>query len=175
LSISDRQTLAKLADNLIRADARVDVFEFCLAHLLSTLLKDEIEARTPHGNVALDQAETDIQVLFATLAQFGAGDARQARMAYEAGMQLVLPMRRPPYLAIDNWPQRLADSLGRLEKLQPFAKKAVIEGLAQTIAHDDVLNVAEAELLRTVCAALHCPLPPLLPGLIQSRTASSAA
>jgi len=167
LSITDRQTLAKLADNLIRADARVDVFEFCLAHLLATLLRDEIEARTPHGNGTLEQAETDIQVLFATLARFGANDAREARMAYEAGMQAVMPMRRPAYLAIEDWPQRLADSLRRLEKLQPFAKKAVIEGLAKTIAHDEVLNVAEAELLRTVCAALHCPLPPLLPGLIR--------
>ena len=167
LSIADRQMLAKLADNLIRADARVDVFEFCLAHLLATLLRDEIEARTPHGNGTLEQAETDIQVLFATLARFGANDAREARMAYEAGMQAVMPMRRPAYLAIEDWPQRLADSLRRLEKLQPFAKKAVIEGLAKTIAHDEVLNVAEAELLRTVCAALHCPLPPLLPGLIR--------
>jgi len=173
LPIADRQQLAKLADGLIRADARVDVFEFCLAHLLATLLKDEIEARAPHGNVTLDQAETDIQVLFATLAQFGASDAREARMAYEAGMQMVLPMRRPPYLSIEDWPQRLADSLRRLEKLQLFAKKAVIEGLAKTIAHDDVLNVSEAELLRTVCAALHCPLPPLLPGLIQPRVAAA--
>jgi hypothetical protein len=96
-------------------------------------------------------------------------------MAYEAGMQAVLPMRRPPYLAIEDWPQRLADSLERLEKLQPFAKKAVIEGLVKTVAHDDVLNISEAELLRTVCAALHCPLPPLLPGLIMARVASSAA
>ncbi|MEJ0036909.1 MAG: M48 family metallopeptidase [Gammaproteobacteria bacterium] len=174
LSIADRQKLAKLADNLIRADARVDVFEFCLAHLLSTLLKDELEARAPHGNATLDEAESDIQVLFATLAQFGASDAREARMAYEAGMQAVLPMRRPPYLSIEDWPSRLSDSLRRLEKLQPFAKKAVIEGLAKTIAHDDVLNVAEAELLRTVCAALHCPLPPLLPGLIPSRTSESS-
>jgi hypothetical protein len=175
LPITDRQKLAKLADNLIRADARVDVFEFCLAHLLATLLRDELEARAPHGNTTLDQAETDIQVLFATLARFGASDAREARMAYEAGMQLVLPMRRPPYLERDDWSLHLADALRRLEKLQLFAKKAVIEGLAKTIAHDDVLNVAEAELLRTVCAALHCPLPPLLPGLIQARATSSAA
>jgi len=167
LPIADRQTLARLADNLIRADARVDVFEFCLAHLLATLLRDELEARAPHGRATLDQAEADIQVVFATLARFGATDADEARMAYEAGMQVVLPMRRPPYAIIEDWPQRLADSLRRLEKLQLFAKKAVIEGLAKTIAHDDVLNVAEAELLRTVCAALHCPLPPLLPGLIR--------
>src|SRR5262249_31703898 len=119
LAIADRQTLAKVADNLIRADARVDVFEFCLAHLLATLLRDELEARAPHGNLTLADGETDIQVLFAMLAQFGTDDPREARMAYEAGMQTVLPMRRPPYLAIEDWPQRLADSLRRLEKLQP--------------------------------------------------------
>ncbi|MEJ1965728.1 MAG: M48 family metallopeptidase [Gammaproteobacteria bacterium] len=171
LPIGQRQSLAKLADNLIRADARIDVFEFCLAHLLATLLRDEIEARTPHGNLTLEDGEADIQVLFSTLAQFGADNSSKARIAYEAGMQTVLPMRRPPYLPSPDWPQRLSDSLRRLEKLQPFAKKAVIEGLAKTIASDDVLNVSEAELLRTVCAALHCPLPPLLPGLIAPSTA----
>jgi hypothetical protein len=173
LPVQEKQALAKLADNLIRADARVDVFEFCLAHLLSTLLRDEMDARAPHGTVSLESGATDIQVLFATLATFGATDARQARMAYEAGMQSVLPMHRPPYLAIEDWPQRLSESLRRLEKLHPFAKKAVIEGLVKTIAHDDALTVAEAELLRTVCAALHCPLPPLLPGLIASQPAKS--
>jgi Zn-dependent protease with chaperone function len=169
LPITERQSLARLADNLIRADARIDVFEFCLAQLLTTLLQDEIEARTPHGNVSLADAENDIQVLFAVLAGFGAADDREARMAYEAGMHTVLPMNRPPYLAIEDWPRRLGESLRRLEKLHPFAKKAVIEGLVKTIAHDDVLNVAEAELLRTVCATLHCPLPPILPGVIAAK------
>lgn len=163
LPLAERQSLARLADNLVRADARVDVFEFCLMQLLATLLRDEIEARAPHGRVSLAEAENDIQVLFAMLAAFGAPDERGARMAYEAGMYVVLPMHRPAYAVIENWPRRLAESLRRLEKLHPFAKKALIEGLVKTVAHDDMLNVAEAELLRTVCAALHCPLPPLLP------------
>jgi len=38
----------------------------------------------------------------------------------------------------------------------------VVRGLTQAISADGLLNVAEAELLRTVCAALHCPLPPIL-------------
>jgi Zn-dependent protease with chaperone function len=165
LPIGERQALAKLADNLIRIDARVDIFEFCLAHLLSTLLRDEIQARAPHGKLSLADAEADIHVLFAKLADFGASDARQARMAYEAGMHTVLPRHRPPFADVENWPRKLGESLTRLEKLQPFAKKVLIEGLVKTISHDDRLNVSEAELLRTVCAALHCPLPPLLPGL----------
>jgi hypothetical protein len=163
LPITQRQSLARFADDLIRADARIDVFEFCLARLLGTLLRDEIEARAPHGTVSLAAAADDIQVLFAVLATFGATDMRQARMAYEAGMQSVLPMNRPAYAAIEDWPRRLSESLLRLEKLHPYAKKAVIEGLANTIAHDALLNVSEAELLRTICATLHCPLPPLLP------------
>ena len=169
LALADRQSLARLADNLIRADAHIDVFEFCLAQLLATLLRDEIEARVPHGNLSLADAQEDIQVLFATLAAFGAADEKQARMAYEAGMHTVLPMNRPPYVAIENWSARLGDALRGLEKLHPFAKKAVIEGLVNTVAHDDMLNVAEAELLRTVCASLHCPLPPLLPGVIPQK------
>jgi hypothetical protein len=162
LPLPERQSLARLAENLIRADARIDVFEFCLARLLGTLLRDEIEARAPHGNVSLAEAAEDIHVLFAVLASFGASDEREARMAYEAGMQSVLPMNRPAYQALEDWPRRSSQALLRLEKLHPFAKKAVIEGLVKTIAHDDLLNVAEAELLRTVCATLHCPLPPLL-------------
>jgi Zn-dependent protease with chaperone function len=162
LPLIDRQSLSRLADELIRADARIDVFEFCLARLLGTLLRDEMEARAPHGNVSLADAAGDIQVLFSVLASFGASDERQARMAYEAGMQSVLPMNRPAYGTIEDWPRRLSESLQRLEKLHPYAKKALIEGLVKTIAHDECLNVHEAELLRTVCATLHCPLPPLL-------------
>ena len=98
-------------------------------------------------------------MLFATLAQFGRRTS-SARMAYEAGMSSVLPMRRPPYQPLHDWPQRLSEALPRLEELHPFAKKAVIEGLVKTIASDEVMTVEEAELLRAVCALLHCPLPP---------------
>jgi len=46
--------------------------------------------------------------------------------------------------------------------LRPFAKKVLIEGMVRCIAHDRRLSVEEGELLRTVCAVLHCPLPPIL-------------
>ena len=155
--------MAQLASDVIHADARIDAFEFCLAKLLETLLNDELEARVPHGTVSLEDAQNEISVLFATLAQLGAQGERAARMAYEAGMSTVLPMRRPAYSAIEDWPRRLSDALPRLEQLHPFAKKVIIEGLVKTIASDAVMTEAESELLRTVCALLHCPLPPLLP------------
>lgn len=33
--------------------------------------------------------------------------------------------------------------------------------MVTAIGHDGTMTVAEIELLRTVCALLHCPLPPL--------------
>jgi len=162
--VAQRRALGERVSDLIHADSRIDAFEFSLAKLLETLLIDEREARAPHGTLTLEDAEEQIGVLFATLAQLGAPDERGARIAYEAGMSSVLPMRRPEYAAWPDWPNRLNAALPALEALHPFAKKAVIEGLVRTIASDGIMTEAEAELLRTVCALMHCPLPPLLTG-----------
>jgi hypothetical protein len=79
-------------------------------------------------------------------------------------MTVVLPMRSPEYTALSDWPRQLSDALPRLEQLEPLAKKRLIDGLVKTITSDEVMTEAESELLRTVCASLHCPLPPLLSG-----------
>jgi Zn-dependent protease with chaperone function len=162
-TVPQRKALAKLVNDLIHADARVEVFEFCLAKLLETLLNDELSASIPHGKLTLEDEAGEISLLFATLAQVGAQDEQAARAAYEVGISTVLPMRRPPFVAAPDWQQKLSAAFPRLEQLHPFAKKAVIEGLVKTVANDEMLMDEEAELLRTVCAVLHCPLPPILP------------
>ena len=169
-TVPQRKALAQLSTELIHADARIDVFEFCLAKLLETLLNDDLDASAPHGTVTLEAAANEIALLFAVFAQVGTQDERAARESYEVGISTVLPMRRPPYAAVADWPRKLSAALPRLEDLHPFAKKALIEGLVKTIANDEVLMEEEAELLRTVCALLHCPLPPLLPVIAGDTT-----
>jgi Zn-dependent protease with chaperone function len=164
LSVVDRQLLCSLADDLITADSQIDVFEFCLARLLETLLQDELQARAPHGNFALKDLTPDLELLFAVLAQTGTQDFAKAQAAYLAGAA-ELEIQLAAYAAPQSWQSNLGAALGRLDKLKPLAKRSVVEGLVKTVAHDATLNVGEAELLRTVCATLHCPLPPLLPGV----------
>jgi Zn-dependent protease with chaperone function len=159
--VAERRALAQLAQRLILADERIDVFEFSLAKLLQTLLTDVLDARVPHGTLSLEDVQDDINILFAALAQVGSQDEHAARMAYEAGITTVLPMRRPDYKPLSDWPRRLSDALDRMEQLDPVAKKSLIDGLVKTIASDEVMTVAEAELLRTVGALLHCPIPPM--------------
>ncbi len=161
----DRLTLCGLADDLINADSRIEVFEFCLARLLETLLQDELQARAPHGRLTLRDSQRELQLLFSTLAHAGATDEDQARRAYEAGFQAFRFATPPDYALDEGWARRLGAALKRLDQLQALEKRPVIEGLVATVAHDSMLNVSEAELLRTVCAILHCPMPPLLPAV----------
>jgi hypothetical protein len=82
-------------------------------------------------------------------------------MAYEAGMEVILPGIHPPYARLAHWPPRLDQALTRIDRLQPAAKSRLVQALAATISHDARMTVPESELLRAICAVVHCPLPPL--------------
>jgi Zn-dependent protease with chaperone function len=162
LSRPERERLHALVREISMVDARIDVFEHCLAALIAHSLRDELDARMPHGGGSLTDSAAALGVLFAVLARVGAKDDIAARRAYEAGLGTVLPMHRPDYATWQDWPQRLDAALDKAVRLHPFAKRVVVEGMTKTVAHDNQVTVAEAELLRTVCAILQCPLPPLL-------------
>lgn len=168
LTLADREAVVRTVDDLARADASIDAFECALSVLLGAELRDELRGRAASGDASIAARADELATLFAVLASQGASDATGARRAYEAGLATVLPRERPAFCTIEDWPQQFARSLRALQELHPFAKRAVVEGLVKTIAHDERLNIAEAELLRTVCAVLRCPLPPLLPSLTAS-------
>ncbi|MEJ0086900.1 MAG: M48 family metallopeptidase [Pseudomonadota bacterium] len=161
LSLNERAQLRVTVDKLARADARIDVFECCLSLLLSASL-DNLDGGALHGSASLLQESEAVAVMFAILAAQGSEDETQARRAYAAGIAAVLPEPRPAFRDLPDWPRQLAAALTRLASLRPFAKKVLIEGMVRCVAHDQKLSIGESELLRTVCAVIHCPLPPIV-------------
>jgi len=95
------------------------------------------------------------------LAMSGSEDEAEARRAYEIGMAQLLPTHRPPFEPVRNWPRKLDLALNRIDRLPPAGKELLVQALVRTISHDLRMTVAESELLRAVCAGVHCPLPPL--------------
>lgn len=168
MTLEERQELQQVAHTLALADERMDVFECCLTLLLEAALREDIDREAEHGRGLARQFAGALQVLFAVLAAHGARDGADARSAYEAGIGRVLPAGSAPFAPVPHWPAALQESLRALAGLRPAEKKSVVEGLVCTIAHDRRLAVSEAELLRTVCALLHCPLPPILSGEARS-------
>ncbi|EQD35674.1 peptidase M48 Ste24p, partial [mine drainage metagenome] len=57
---------------------------------------------------------------------------------------------------------QLDTALAQLDRLAPAGKELLVRALTRALREDGQVRVAEAELLRVVCAALHCPLPLVL-------------
>ena len=94
--------------------------------------------------------------------QTGNDDATAAERAYVGAMNSALPDRNIAYAPPNDCAAVLDRALPGLDRLAPAGKALVVEGLVRAISDDGTVSVAESELLRTICGALHCPLPPLL-------------
>ncbi len=125
LPLPERQRLNALVMDLIHFDSNIDVFEFCLAKLLESMLNDAAGNAAPYGRLALEGAVESLHILFATLARCGSDDEQEIRAAYAAGIGGVLA-RYPEYATYDDWAQRTSAALAQLDELQPQAKQKVI-------------------------------------------------
>ncbi len=163
-----RPELATFLDTVhavVHADARVSLFEYCLGRLLEVQLRETLDpgrhirfGRRKPGNV-----KQEFATLLAVVAQAGnPGDKAAAQRAYLAGMQRVLPRDHLPYAPPAGGVQALDDVWEPLDALDPLAKQVMVEAITAAVSHDGQVSVAEAELLRTICGVLHCPLPPTL-------------
>lgn len=120
------------------------------------------------GDAALKLTDctAEIGVLFQVLTVAGQRDATQARRAFDAGLQSLIPPTLRPKFAVPgaDWDQALDAALLRLRGLHPVARKSLGLALARAISHDGKLSVAEADLLRLACLVIGMPLPALSSG-----------
>lgn len=150
---------------VVHTDDHVSLFEYCLGQLLETQVREALDparharfGRRKPGNV-----KQEFATLLAVVAQAGhTDDPDGARRAYLAGLQRVLPRDHVPYAPPANGVLALDAVWDPLDRLDPLAKQVMVEAIAAAAMHDGQVSVAEAELLRTICGVLHCPLPPML-------------
>jgi Zn-dependent protease with chaperone function len=157
-----QQTLLSALDALVRADGKVDLNEYCLARLLRMQLQEARQPRrTPvDGLKKLPACRDSVILVCAIVAAGGCSDEASARRAWLLAMQHAFPGEAiewsPPPAA---WQAPLERALDDLDGLMPVAKELVIQSLLAAIHADGQISVEEAELLRVICASLHCPLP----------------
>ena len=161
---------------LIAADGRVDLDEYCLAKLIRLQVIESLApaAASAIGRVKLTDAARDVAALFGVLAKHGHDDEASASRAYLGAIDDVLPGRALPYAPPDDFASALDRAFPTLDRLAPAGKELIIAGLVRAISEDGTVRVAEAELLRVIAAALHCPLPPLIAGAGSSSDVTSA-
>jgi hypothetical protein len=162
--VPDRQALTAALDDLARADGTITVFEYCLTRLIGHYLADSVapRARSKPGRAPVRAVEDAALTLLAVVAAAGNQDPNAAAQAFAAAVGRLLPGRSVPYVPpTDPW-QALDAGWDALDGLDPRNKQVLVESVVAAVSADGVLTAAEAELLRTTCGLLRCPLPPLI-------------
>lgn len=151
-------------NTLIAADGRIDLDEYCLAKLIRLQVIESLApaAASAIGRVKLPEATDEIAALFGIVAKYGHDDDASASRAFLAAITDVLPGVALPYAPPDDFARALDRAFPTLDRVAPAGKELIVTGLTRAISEDGTVRVAEAELLRVIAAALHCPLPPLI-------------
>ncbi len=167
------ERIADLVQRLIEVDGIVDTFEFALSRVLKSHLNDAAHPQHRHGNLLLTQLPEAVGTLFSVMAKQGHTETGTAVTAYQKGMEslgryqprikmLIDTQQWPDYAPPQNWTFSTDAALDQLDGLRMLDKQALISALVLTIFHDGKVAIYEAELLRAICAILHCPLPPFV-------------
>ena len=148
---------------LVLADSRYSLFEYCLTRLVWAHLRDRLDPRGAGGpgRATLAQCRASALTVLAVVAAAGSPDPALAQRAFDEGVRR-LGLPPAPFAPPADFVADLDASWPGLDALVPADKRLLVEALVAASAHDGLLHVSEAELLRTACALLHCPVPMLL-------------
>jgi hypothetical protein len=153
--------LVATLDELARSDGTITLFEYCLTRLVAGYVRDagDPSGRSKPGRTRVARVQSSAHTLLAALAAAGNDDPAAAGRAFRAAADRLgagpAPSYQPP---ADTW-QALDDGWSALDALDPRHKQRLVEAMVVAVRDDGVLTLHEAELLRTACALLHCPMP----------------
>lgn len=170
LSPRQYQAFRSNVEALVKADQRVNLFEYALKRMMFRHLDRAFLGRPPSSlrYFSIESVFGDCEVLLSTLASLGHDQAADRDRAYSVGIRRlqdgypgervapILPESRCNLVAVNQ-------ALDRLALASPDLKRRVIDASAACIAFDGVVTPAEGELLRAITDSLDCPMPPLPP------------
>ncbi|MCE5288207.1 MAG: M48 family metallopeptidase [Nocardiaceae bacterium] len=157
------RAVLSLVGQLVNADGKVSVFEYCLGTLVYVGLHEALNFTSPWKSRRqnLGSAQNAIACLLAVLAITGNRDQQSAERAFRSGISTVYPNAQLPLLPVPQGVLALEAVWPVVDGLQGNDKALIVEAVVNTVMSDGVATLDETELVRTVCGVLHCPVPPL--------------
>jgi len=156
-------SLIACADAMAQADGDVSLFEYCVGCMLHRQLTQSLDpsASWRAGRKKPLDVLDEIALLLSLIAQNGEHPADAAH-AYTAGMHSIMPDASIAYAPPAEGPRALEKAWTELNGLDSIGKTLLIEAIVAAIGPAGKPTVAQSELLRTTCAVLDHPLPPIL-------------
>ena len=165
LSPSQYETFREVVVELIKADEKIDLFEFVLQRVLLRHLDQHFHGHQPPKVLypAIGGVRNEVSNLISALSHLGHADQADVKSAFDkasaafaAEKMLVLRARGECSL------KQIGEALDKVAQSSPAVKKRVLKAATVSVMADGFVTIAEGELLRAIANSIDCPLPPLL-------------
>lgn len=169
MSPQQHRTFRGQVEMLMLADQRLSLFEYTLRCVLHRHLDAQFmpQRQTRPVQKSPQQLAHPLATVLALLAWEGQPEpdqAARAALAFDTGMRGYIggdhTFHLPPYEACSL--AGFDAALQTLSQSVPAIKRRIVAACASCILANEQVDVREAELLRAICDALDCPLPPLV-------------
>ncbi len=158
--------LESLTTRLIEIDGEIELFEFCFYRVLISNLTRAKDPTGKHQGRRYRRKELQSAALnlLRILADYGHDTVDEKTAAFRAGLATIGDWAKAAEFESkrDDSIRVLGQSLDIMLSLNTKGQSSLIRALSAAAAHDGRLAVAEAEVVRAVCATLNYPLPPIL-------------
>ena len=163
LSKNQYKEFIQCFNQLIKADNKIDLFEWIMIQVISKHLKPHFESVKPRSerNKKLGKMREQCKTLLSAISSAG-NDAGAAALAYQAGSKKLKDLKLDAMPKEKTNLKQLADALNRLEAASASDRRRLIQACAMAVEADEHITWQEAELLRGVADLLDCPIPPIL-------------
>jgi hypothetical protein len=157
--------LVELTTKLIEVDGEIELYEFCFYRIMISSLN---QALNPTGKDQPRRRRSELRSsavdLLRIIADYGHDADSERIAAFENGAKTLGAWAHDEQFqsARENTVTTLNRSLDILLGLNSKGQEALLRAVSATAAYDGQLSIAEAELIRAVCATLNYPLPPIL-------------
>lgn len=156
--------LIDLTARLIEIDGEVELHEFCFYRVLATNLRHVMQpSKSRRTRRASRKNVRDAAVeLLRVVARHGHDNDIDGEAAFRSGLGKFGHWGDSYAYGKDSaaTTASLESSLDQLVSLNSEGRQMLLDSVTAVVLHDDKLGVAEAELVRAICASLEIPLPP---------------
>jgi len=163
MSVEQYQRFRDHVDQLVLADEKISLFEFCLHSLVIYQLNGAFGLRRPptvrYRNISA-LADAVVSIL-ATLAWNGSNDPNAVRKAFNDGWRetmgdVSLP-ELPPNGQVEL--EQFSSAINQFRHSASLVKQTLIRGCVACIRSDGKITHSEADLIRAICSSLDSPIP----------------
>ncbi|MBS0290764.1 MAG: M48 family metalloprotease [Proteobacteria bacterium] len=158
-SLDKRKNIYQHLKQLV--STKLKLFQFTLITLIGKATEDTLPKDNKVKYHDFQSVIDEISLLFSMLLRIQTKESAKTSLTYERLMKIFTDKKvAPPTDSIT--PSQFESALNTLNQLSPLCKGKLIRVLLDCISNDNIINLAEAELIRVIAASLDCPIAPIV-------------